>query len=116
MRPAHQTEVARSLRRGATEPERRLWQILRGRRLGGLKFRRQMPIDTYFADFACLEARLIVEVDGSQHAASEADQVRDRNFAAKGFYVLRVWNNDVMTNPDGVAAEILAVAESMRGR
>ena len=104
-------EFARHLRRrNATEPERRLWQILRAHRLGGLKFRRQVPIDGYILDFVCLRARLIVEADGSQHA-DDADRARDAHFAAKGFATIRLWNNDIIHNPDGVALEILRVAE-----
>ena len=101
---------AKHLRINATEPERRLWQILRAHRLGGLKFRRQVPMDGYFADFVCLKAKLIVEVDESQHFVSNADAARDRHFAARGFLTLRFWNNDIMSNPDGVAMEILRVA------
>jgi len=101
-------EFAKHLRRNATEPERRLWQILRAHRLGGLKFRRQVPMDGYYVDFACLRAKLIVEADGSQHAEL-GDGARDAHFLAKGFLTLRVWNNDIMGNPDGVAVEILRV-------
>lgn len=111
MHSAPDRAFAKILRRNATEPERRLLQILRAHRLGGLKFRRQVPIDGYFADFACLRASLIVEVDGSQHSDSKADATRDQHFASAGFFTLRIWNHDVMTNPDGVAAEILRVAE-----
>lgn len=102
---------AKNLRINATEPERRLWQILRAHRLGGLKFRRQVPMDGYFADFVCFKLKLIVEADGGQHAASKSDLVRDQHFAAQGFATLRFWNNDIMSNPDGVASEILRVAE-----
>jgi very-short-patch-repair endonuclease len=111
MHSAPDRDRARLLRRHATEPERRLWQILRAHRLGGLKFRRQVAMGGYFADFVCLRARLFIELDGSQHAGSEADIVRDRFFADAGFVTLRIWNNEVMTNPDGVAMEILRVAE-----
>jgi len=65
------------MRKEATEAEDRLWQELRGRRLDRIKFRRQAPIGNYIADFVCLEARLIVEIDGSQHADSDYDRRRD---------------------------------------
>ena len=100
---------AKTLRINATEPERRLWQILRAHRLGGLKFRRQVPMDGYFACFLCFRARLIIEADGGQHSEA-VDSTRDQHFAARGFATLRVRNNDIMSNPDGVATEILRVA------
>jgi very-short-patch-repair endonuclease len=72
------------------------------------KFRRQVPIGRYVADFACFEGRLVVELDGSQHAERERDRVRDAELAARGFQVLRVWNNELSGNRDGVVAAILA--------
>ena len=75
---------ARSMRHQPTEAEERLWGALRGRRLMRLKFRRQVPLGAYIADFVCLEARLIVEVDGIQHAENTRDMVRDRNLEAMG--------------------------------
>jgi len=73
-----------------------MWLLLRDRRLSGLKFRRQMPLDSYVVDFASLSARLVVELDGSQHADSERDQVRDAALEALGYEVLRFWNTDVL--------------------
>ncbi|MBU1175157.1 MAG: DUF559 domain-containing protein [Alphaproteobacteria bacterium] len=87
---------ARHMRRHPTEAERRMWLLLRDRRLSGLKFRRQMPLDSYVVDFASLSARLVVELDGSQHADSERDQVRDAALEALGYEVLRFWNTDVL--------------------
>ena len=78
-----------------TEAEHVLWRILRDRRFAGTKFRRQVPIGPYVADFACFNARLIIEADGGQHNESHSDAVRDAWFAAQGFRVLRFWNIDV---------------------
>jgi very-short-patch-repair endonuclease len=100
---------ARTLRDQSTEVERKLWSVLRNRQLGGLKFRRQVPIDRYFADFACVEARLVIELDGGQHADRLAeDAVRTRAIEACGWKVVRFWNNEVKENLEGVADTILA--------
>ena len=96
-----------------TDAERALWRLLRQRQINGLRFRRQVPIDHYIVDFACLEARLVIEVDGGQHFESETDKRRDAYLHAQGFRVLRLWNNDVLSNPDGVhrvITETLALA------
>src|SRR4051812_28572576 len=90
---------ARHMRREPTEAEKRMWRILRDRRFGRFKFRRQQPLGRYILDFVCLEQKLIVEVDGSQHADSAYDETRDTWLHARGFTVLRFWNNDVLTNP-----------------
>src|SRR5438445_12480612 len=87
-------KFARSLRRDMTEGK--LWQELRGRRLDRIKFRRQAPIGKYIADFVCPEAGLIIEIDGSQHAESDTDRIRKAELEAKGFRVLRFWNDDVL--------------------
>lgn len=100
--------LARQMRKEPTEAERKLWSILRAKRLQGWKFRRQQQIDRYIADFVCFEARLIVEADGSQHAESEADGIRDAYLQQRGFRMVRFWNNDILNNPDGVATAILA--------
>ncbi|MDG4878446.1 endonuclease domain-containing protein [Mesorhizobium sp. WSM4935] len=99
---------ARSMRREPTEAEDRLWQELRGRRLDNIKFRRQAPIGRFVADFLCAEARLIVEIDGSQHAESRHDQERDAELKARGFRVLRFWNDDVLKELDAVCDTIIA--------
>lgn len=102
----------RHLRKSMTDAERRLWQALRNRQLGGHKFRRQHPLPPYVADFACVERGLIVEVDGGQHSERvEADAARTRALQARGFRVIRVWNNEVMANFQGVLATILAALE-----
>ena len=102
---------ARSLRRDVTDVERWLWHRLRGRRLGGHKFVRQIPVGPFFADFACRDARLIVELDGSQHAGSASDERRDRYLMEQGFRVLRFWNGEVAGNLDAVCETIVAALE-----
>jgi very-short-patch-repair endonuclease len=99
---------AQALRRSMTDAERKLWSSLRARRLVGAKFRRQVPIGAYVADFLCHEARLVIEVDGGQHAESARDQRRDRWFNDNGFRVLRFWNNEVLGNLEGVLTVIAA--------
>jgi lysyl-tRNA synthetase class 2 len=97
---------ARRLRRDQTDAERVLWFRLRDRRLNGLKFKRQVPIDKYIADFFCAEARLIVELDGGQHATRDESN-RTAILESMGYLVVRFWNNDVLQNTDGVLEEIL---------
>ncbi|MHB1109037.1 MAG: endonuclease domain-containing protein [Devosia sp.] len=99
---------ARSLRRNETEAEHRLWSIIRNRQIDGRKFVRQLPIGPYFADFACREAALIVELDGSHHLDAESDELRTKYLNGEGYSVLRFWNNDVFANSRGVADAILA--------
>jgi very-short-patch-repair endonuclease len=99
---------ARRLRRGSTEAERRLWYRLRSRSIRGLKFVRQEPIGPYIVDFVCRERRLVIEVDGGQHADNKRDLVRDRWLTDHRYRVLRFWNNDVLANTDGVLEAIAA--------
>src|SRR5215831_6412328 len=95
-------ERARMLRREMTEAEKRLWQVLRSRQTEGYRFRRQVPIGRFVADFVCHEARLIVEIDGGQHdPSSELEARRTRFLEGEGYRVLRFWNNEVLANPDG---------------
>lgn len=96
---------AKRLRRDLTDAERHLWSILRGAQLSGAKFRRQQPIGSYVADFVCQAHRLLVEVDGGQHHA-EADASRTAWLEHAGYRVVRFWNDDVLFNLEGVAAEI----------
>jgi len=97
------------LQQDATEAERRLWRLLRARSLSGHKFRRQHPLGPYLVDFVCLEARLVIELDGGQHdARSEEVSARTRLLQARGFHVLRFWNGDVLGNGQGVLATIEA--------
>ena len=79
-----------------------MWRLLRDRRFGGAKFRRQMPIGPFIADFACTKHRLVIELDGSQHAENRADARRDAFLAREGWRVLRFWNAEVVENPDAV--------------
>jgi len=110
--PPDHRGFAKVMRSEPTDAEHRLWQLLRAHRLGGLKFKRQVPIEGYIADFVCFEAKLIVEADGGQHSGAARDVERDKCFAAAGFHTLRFWNNDILDNPDGVAATILKAAET----
>jgi very-short-patch-repair endonuclease len=105
-----QRQLAREMRAAPSEAERKLWWHLRHRLpMLGTHFRRQVHIGKYIADFACHAKRLIVEVDGSQHAMqSAADQERTKALEANGYRVLRYWNNDVLTNIDGVLEDILS--------
>lgn len=103
--------LAKRMRREPTEAEAKLWSMLRGQRLGGLKFRRQEQLGDYIVDFVCFGARLIVEADGGQHAESKDDVVRDAWLTEQGFRFLRFWNNDVLGNPDGVARIVLDAAQ-----
>ena len=99
------------MRREPTPAEHRLWQILRAKRLAAYKFKRQLPIDHYIVDFACLQRRLIVEADGGQHADSPDDARRDAYLTSQGFRLLRFWNNDIFNNEEGVLTSILNALE-----
>jgi very-short-patch-repair endonuclease len=105
------TERARSLRKADNDAEAKLWSELRNRRLNGYKFVRQEPVGCYFADFACREQRLVVEVDGSQHAGSSYDAARDDFMVQAAWSVLRFWNADVLKERDTVLETILAALE-----
>jgi very-short-patch-repair endonuclease len=105
-RPSGTVSRARELRRNSTEAERRLWRALRAK-LPGRKWRRQMPVGPYFVDFACFGERLVIELDGGQHAdATGYDEARTRFIQAQGYRVLRFRNNDVLSNTDGVLERI----------
>jgi very-short-patch-repair endonuclease len=101
---------AKSMRTEMTDAERALWLQLRAHRLDGLKFRRQTPIGRYIVDFVCHEQRLVVELDGGQHADSQRDVTRDRWLESKGYRVLRFWNSDVFQNREGVLETIVSAA------
>jgi very-short-patch-repair endonuclease len=96
------------MRSDQTDAEHRLWQLMRAHRFAGYKFRRQVPIDFYIADFVCFAERLIVELDGGQHADSPSDPKRDAFLRGQGFRVVRIWNNELFTNEEGVAEAILS--------
>jgi len=99
---------ARWMRANPTEAEKRLWTILRDRRLAAFKFRRQQILHPYIVDFVCFEQRLIIEADGSQHSDSPEDARRDAFLRSQGFRLLRFWNNQIIGERDGVAAAIFA--------
>ena len=109
----HRTRVrARELRRNPTDAERLLWKKLRYWQVDGCKFRRQQPLGRYIVDFVCLQKRLIVEVDGGQHAEqANYDAERDGWLVDQGFVVLRFWN-DVLNNMDGVLETIIGRLQS----
>ena len=104
MKPAdRKTEYSRALRSNLTDAEQFLWRHLRGRQLEGCKFRRQHPLGPYIVDFVCLEKKLVVELDGGQHALNVAyDLHRDTWLKENGYSTLRFWNDDVFKNSDGV--------------
>ena len=101
------SRYASPLRRDATEAEKILWSALRNRQLGGFRFRRQWTAGPYVADFACIEAMLIVEADGGQHD-EKRDAARTRALETAGFHVQRFWNNEVIGNREGVLETILS--------
>jgi very-short-patch-repair endonuclease len=102
---------ARQLRHGDNMAEAVLWNELKGSRLGGFKFVRQFPIGPYYADFLCRKQRLVVEVDGSQHADRVYDSKRDQYMRGQGYSVIRFWNSDVVRKREDVCLTILAALE-----
>jgi very-short-patch-repair endonuclease len=102
-----------ALRQNATDAERRLWAVLRHRQLQGYKFRRQHAIGRFIADFACTKHRLVIEADGGQHNGSIADDRRTAWLEREGWRVLRFWNNDILSNTEGVLS---AIVEALRER
>ena len=118
--PIDERQKARSrdLRRNATDAERKLWKHLRQKQLDGIHFRRQVPIGPYFADFLSHQHKLIIELDGGQHGSPDQidyDEERRAHLNNQGFKVLRFWNNDVMSNLEGVLTSIrVAIKERDR--
>jgi len=107
--PPLDRDRARALRAASTDAELKLWTHLRNRQLKGAKFRRQHPIPPYIADFICLDAHLIIELDGSQHgeeAMQRADQRRTARLQERGYRVLRFWNEEVVDSLEEVLARI----------
>ncbi len=101
-------KLARELRHSQTDAENLLWAKLRLIRSNGVRFRRQHPVGHYIVDFACLEKRLIIEVDGGQHAENEEkDKRRTKWLEDEGYRVIRFWDNDVLTNIEGVIFRIM---------
>jgi very-short-patch-repair endonuclease len=99
---------AKKMRREPTDAEAAMWRLLRDRRLALFKFRRQVPFQNFILDFVCFEKRIIIEIDGSQHASSTHDTARDAVLMAEGFRVARYWNNDVLQRSSAVLEDILA--------
>jgi very-short-patch-repair endonuclease len=108
--PDKNRRFAKSMRKVMTDAELKLWNELRAHRLMGLGFRRQLPIDGFIVDFACPAKKLIVEVDGSQHADTEYDRQRDARLRALGWTALRFWNDDVLKDIDAVCQRIIITA------
>ncbi len=101
-------QKARELRKNQTISEAKIWHLVRAKQIAGLKFRRQHPIQPYIVDFVCLDKKLIIEVDGGQHAdAIEYDEKRTQFLESNGYKVIRFWNNDVLHNIEGVYEVIL---------
>jgi very-short-patch-repair endonuclease len=98
---------ATELRQNTTDAERRLWAILRDRRLQGYKFRRQHPIGRFVVDFACTKHRLVIEADGGQHDENLSDARRTACLESQAWRVIRFWNNDILGNTEGVVSTIL---------
>jgi len=99
--------LSRNLRKNQTDAENLIWRHLRGKQFEGLRFRRQHPLGRYIVDFVCLEKRLVLELDGGQHAIEkDRDNQRDHWLTAEGYQVLRFWNNDVLANLEGVMETI----------
>ncbi|MEL1262802.1 endonuclease domain-containing protein [Pseudoxanthomonas putridarboris] len=103
--PTTTKQHSRKLRREMTDAERNLWRHLRAGGLGGLKFRRQHPIPPYIADFCCVERKLVIELDGSQHT-DEKDAVRTRYLQSQGWQVVRFWDNEVLNDMEAVVEAI----------
>ena len=110
MRKGSKTNSARALRRRMTDAELRIWYFLRGRHLVGFKFRRQHPIGPYVVDFVCLEQKLVIELDGGQHASDPNDLRRDAFLQRNGYRVLRFWNNEALSYTAAVCESILRAA------
>ena len=107
---------ARRLRHEQTPHEALLWALLRSRRFLHYRFRRQVPIGPYIVDFVCNGRQLVIELDGSQHADDPSDASRDAELRRRGYRVLRIWNNELTENEDGVLEAILAALQESTGR
>ncbi|MFA5016425.1 MAG: endonuclease domain-containing protein [Methylobacter sp.] len=111
------TAKARSLRQNQTDVEYLLWQKLRNRQVLNFKFRRQFPIVPFIVDFCCLELKLIIELDGSQHFEQAAyDEERSFYLTQRGFKVIRFWNNEIIENSEGVLEKIYLIILEITGR
>jgi very-short-patch-repair endonuclease len=104
---ANSTNFARQLRKNSTDAEKLIWNNLRNRSLEGVKFRRQQSFGPYIVDFIAAEKKLVIELDGGQHAANKVlDKDRDQYIESEGYRVLRFWNNEVLQNTEGVLERI----------
>ncbi|HYD18182.1 MAG TPA: endonuclease domain-containing protein [Patescibacteria group bacterium] len=110
------TATARRLRKDQTDCEKIIWHLLKDRRFGDYKFRRQHPIGHYVADFACPALKLVIEIDGGQHCENAADESRTAYLREKGYEVLRFWNSDVTTNIEGVISTLTLTLSRKGGR
>jgi very-short-patch-repair endonuclease len=99
---------AKRVRREPTDAETTMWRLLRDRRLASFKFRRQVPFRNFILDFVCFEKRLVIEIDGGQHASSDTDAARSAILEAEGFRIARYWNNDVLQRTSAVAEDVFA--------
>jgi very-short-patch-repair endonuclease len=107
--------IAKDLRKNATEPERRLWSLLRGKQMAYLRFRRQQPIGPYIVDFYCSAVRLVIELDGSQHGTNEAvayDTARTKWLEERGYRVLRIANADLLRNSEDALEAIWSAVKN----
>jgi len=107
--PEHLLAFARQMRSDSTDAEKRLWKLLRNRRIAGFKFRRQVPLCRYILDFYCQDAKLAIEADGGQHdepANAEHDARRTQYLQSQGIRVLRFWDTDILKNTDAIAEKI----------
>ena len=113
----HLMHNGRNLRKNMTPAEQRLWKHLRGKRLGGYRFRRQQPLGQYILDFVCVDAKLVIEIDGGQHAEQTAyDETRTRYLQNLGFTVIRFCNNEVLQQIDAVLTAILHKLEELKAK
>lgn len=110
------TKTARHLRRNMTEAEKKLWSRIRSKQIENSKFVRQFPIGGAIGDFACRSAKLIIELDGGQHADSANDESRTRMIEAHGYTVIRFWNNEIFDNLEGVLESIAKELRNIRGK
>lgn len=110
------TPKARRLRKDQTDCEKIIWHLLKDRRFTNYKFRRQHPIGSYIVDFACTALKLVIEIDGGQHCDNPQDGLRTEYLNARGYEVVRFWNNDVMTNIDGVILTLTLALSRKGGR
>jgi very-short-patch-repair endonuclease len=102
------TKLAKVLRKSQTDAEKIVWQKLRSKQLNGFKFKRQQPLGRYIVDFVCFDKKLIIEIDGGQHATQkDKDLQREQWLQSEGFEVVRFWNNDIFENIEGVLETIM---------